>query len=94
MFSDHSSSRVYGLSHFGTQVFPHLFLNMTKTFKRLSLNLSQGCWPYILSTFLPSLLKLSNSLCVLALAGFSPFLQVSSMRRSNLKLLAEPHSVW
>lgn len=42
MFSDHSSSRVYGLSHFGTQAFPHLFLNMTRTFKWLHLTLARA----------------------------------------------------
>lgn len=42
MFSDNSSSRVYGLSHFGTQAFPHLFLNMTKNFKWFHLTLTRA----------------------------------------------------
>ena len=33
MFSNNSSSWVYGLSHFGTRSFPHLFLKTTESFK-------------------------------------------------------------
>lgn len=33
MFSDNSSLWVYGLSHFGAQSFPHLFLNVTEKLK-------------------------------------------------------------
>lgn len=40
MFSDNSSSWVYGLSHVGTQSFPHLFLKTTKRFKWVHLTLT------------------------------------------------------